>query len=281
MINIKQIKKYLKNISTNYLIFNIKYTQKELECINNVKVLNHGNFNHFGKIDIINNNDLNNFFSQVSNSSNINILNNIINKLLYNVTKAYDTEYCWMTIRCTLPNSFFDVPRWHKDGPFFVGSDTIQSKFVTVLKGPGTIFIKKLMLIHGIENVRGGSYTQIELSVEQKNTLQTELRSAQDLCVNCGSNKHFIKDCPVKINNHKKNNNNKQNSCFRCGRQSHYANDCYATTHYKGYDLSEDDDYSDDDSDDSGDDDDIVVCYKCGRQNHYASQCYANNYQKK
>ena len=141
--------------------------------------------------------------------------------------------------------------------------------------------VKKLMLIHGIDNVRGGSYTQIELSVEQKNTLQTELRSAQDLCVNCGSNKHFIKDCPVKINNHKKNNNNKQNSCFRCGRQSHMTNDCYATTHIKGYELSDDEILDDSDSDDSGDDDDIVVCYKCGRQNHYASQCYANNYQKK
>jgi len=150
MINIKHIKKYLKNISTNYLIFNIKYTQKELECINNLKVLNHGNFNHFGKIDTINNDGLNNFLSQVSNSSNINILNNIINKLLYNVTKAYDTEYCWMTIRCTLPNSSFDIPRWHKDGPFFVGSDTIQSKFVTVLKGPGTIFIKKSKKVNTI-----------------------------------------------------------------------------------------------------------------------------------
>ena len=131
--------------------------------------------------------------------------------------------------------------------------------------------VKKLMLIHGIDNVRGGSYSQIELSVEQKNTLQTELRSAQDLCINCGSNKHFIKDCPVKINNYKQNNNNnKQNSCFRCGRQSHMANDCYATIHINGYELSEDDDS----------DDDIIVCYKCGRQNHYASQCYAKYYKK-
>lgn len=150
MINITQIKKYLKNISTNYLIFNIKYTQKELEYINNLKVLNYGNFDHFGKIDTINNDDINNFLSQVSNSSNFSILNNIIKKLLYNVTKAYNTEYCWMTIRCTLPNSNFDVPRWHKDGPFFSGSDAIQSKFVTVLKGPGTILIKRSKKVNTI-----------------------------------------------------------------------------------------------------------------------------------
>lgn len=97
--------------------------------------------------------------------------------------------------------------------------------------------VKKLMSLHGIDNVRGGSYSQIELSPEQKNLLQTELRSAQNQCVNCGKNNHFIKDCPVKIN---KNNNyvkKQNNSCFRFGRQNHYVNNCYATTHIDGYKL--------------------------------------------
>jgi hypothetical protein len=55
-----------------------------------------------------------------------------------------------MTIRCTLPNSGFDIPRWHKDGNYFSDSYRIQSKFVTVLKGPRTLFIKKSAKINNI-----------------------------------------------------------------------------------------------------------------------------------
>ena len=131
--------------------------------------------------------------------------------------------------------------------------------------------VKKLMLLHGIDNVRGGSYSQIELSQEQKNLLQTELRSAQNQCINCGDNNHYVKDCPVKINKNKKYNKKQNNSCFRCGRQNHYINNCYATTHIDGYEL-------DDDSDDSYDDSDDNICYRCGRQNHYANNCYATTH---
>lgn len=109
---------------------------------------------------------------------------------------------------------------------------------------------------NGIINVRGGSYSQIELSPEQKNLLQTELRSAQNQCINCGKNNHFVKDCPVKINKNNKYLKKQNNSCFRCGRPNHYINNCYATTHINGYELDDDsDDYSDDDSEDDN------ICY--------------------
>jgi hypothetical protein len=120
MIKIKHIQKYIKNIPNNYFIFNIKYTQSELDYLNNLKVVNDATFNYFGKIDTLNDIDFNNFLTRVINSLDINILNNIINKLVYNITKAYNTTYCWMTIRCTLPTSMFDIPRWHKDGNFLV-----------------------------------------------------------------------------------------------------------------------------------------------------------------
>lgn len=54
---------------------------------------------------------------------------------------------------------------------------------------------KKYMSIYGIDNVRGGTYTQIHLGAEQKKFLQHELWSAADKCLGCGGD-HFIKDCP-------------------------------------------------------------------------------------
>jgi len=53
-------------------------------------------------------------------------------------------EHFWMAIRVTMPNNDYDIPRWHKDGNFFPqnNNETSTSKFVTVMKGPGTLLIK-------------------------------------------------------------------------------------------------------------------------------------------
>lgn len=50
----------------------------------------------------------------------------------------------------------------------------------------------------GIDNVRGGSYNQIELTNNQKQYLIAELRTSNNVCYRCGRNSHFIKDCYAK-----------------------------------------------------------------------------------
>ena len=59
-------------------------------------------------------------------------------------------------------------------------------------------YTKKFMNKYGIDNVRGGSYTNIVLSKSIKSLLRKELMTANDLCYCCGSSSHFAKECALK-----------------------------------------------------------------------------------
>lgn len=56
------------------------------------------------------------------------------------------------------------------------------------------MWVKEMMHKHGINNVRGGSYSQIWLPKNQYMCLQQELNGAMDKCFQCGGD-HFAKDC--------------------------------------------------------------------------------------
>lgn len=54
---------------------------------------------------------------------------------------------------------------------------------------------KKYMILYGIENVRGGSYANLELEEWQIKSLEMEFKSADDCCYKCGGKNHFAKNC--------------------------------------------------------------------------------------
>jgi cellular nucleic acid-binding protein len=59
-------------------------------------------------------------------------------------------------------------------------------------------YTKEYMAKFGIDNVRGGSYAQINLNAAQIESLNREIKGATDACHNCGEIGHYIKYCSKK-----------------------------------------------------------------------------------
>ena len=110
--------------------------------------------------------------------------------------------------------------------------------------------VEKLMMQHGIDNVRGGSYSNIVLTNEQTDALTRKISHANNHCLKCDKPGHYAKDCNTK---------KLVVECSRCGRNSHTKEKCYATTlHLSGIPVK-----------------DLNFCGLCGRDNHSNGNYFA------
>ncbi len=141
MISSTKMRKYLKSDKRDFKMFPIKFTASESNAINNLSIKEEDNFDYCGNLESL---DFEDFFSKVgeNNLKNIKIIEKIIKKITNKVLVSFDMDHFWISIRPFLPDNKFDIPRWHYDNVYFSNIDN-QAKFAFVLKGPGTLFIKK------------------------------------------------------------------------------------------------------------------------------------------
>ncbi len=123
-------------------------------------------------------------------------------------------------------------------------------------------YTKELMMLYGIDNVRGAGYTTVILDPTTKLNLKKEIWGAKDVCIRCGFEGHFIKDCKKRVDiegnkiikNKIKPNIKTKVKCEKCQRMGHITSKCLALTKLDGTPITE-------------------ACKKCGKIGHKQSHC--------
>ena len=164
-------------------------------------------------------------------------------------------------------------------------------------------YVKEYVAIHGIQNVRGGSYSSIVLTGEQKRALESEIRGATDACMKCGMKGHFAANCYARVQapgGEGEDPRPTRAAVRRFGVLSARARasapppapaaNCYArTTVYISSDSESEDEWECNYCDhtfrsqlECADHERRCgkknVCYRCGRDSHYSPDCYASRH---
>jgi len=184
-------------------------------------------------------------------------------------------------------------------GRYYIGkSDNVSKRYEQHLNGTGSSWTKKYKPIsvdkiipnasqfdedkytkmymskYGMDKVRGGSYVNVELDDFQKQSINTEIWGAKDLCTQCGRAGHFVKDCYATkdvsgnaIYEEEESSEEEYEVVYGC----EYCDRTF-TTEYgcrvhqkscKSVDTKKE-----------------GACYRCGRGGHYSPECYASRHVK-
>lgn len=131
------------------------------------------------------------------------------------------------------------------------------------------------MKLHGIDNVRGGSYVSKILHKSQIDSINTQIRTAINACHKCGEIGHFINDCTnitqIKSNDEVVIESNYINLVeeFNKSKKKHDEN---VISHSKEKDtVTPKRKYTKKPKFQ-------ILCDRCGRNNHSADTCVAKTY---
>ncbi len=141
MISSTKIKDYLSSDKRDFKMFKIKLSKGEQQSISELEINSSNSLNYYGDLNSL---DFEDFFSKIGKNSSktCKTIESVIKKITKKVLGGFNRDNCWISVRASKPNNNFDIPRWHYDGTYFKNISS-QAKFAMVLKGPGTLVIKK------------------------------------------------------------------------------------------------------------------------------------------
>jgi len=149
LLNKTNIKYYLENEPKQFRIYDIPYLEKTKKCLDNFKIENQKNYTNYGDNNL---DDLKDYLKTIGSNSDedINLMDKTIKDLTEIVMSSVDKKYTnyWLIVRVTVgPNEEFNIKRWHCDGNYFGLMNKEKHrldvvKFITLLQGPGTFYIK-------------------------------------------------------------------------------------------------------------------------------------------
>lgn len=148
LLNNKNIKHYLENNPEQFRIYDIPYLEKTKKCLDNFKIENTVSYTNYGDNNL---DDLKDYLKTIGSNSDedINLMDKTIKDLTEVIMNSVDKKYTnhWLIVRTGGPQEEFNIKRWHCDDNYFEKMDRGKHrldvvKFITILQGPGTFFIK-------------------------------------------------------------------------------------------------------------------------------------------
>jgi hypothetical protein len=137
------INSLLKSKDESFVFVDLNINKNDIKNLKLLTINHNSEFNYFGKKYDELHNSIKKFFLEFTEQPVLSkkMTNIFIKKIIEPYLNATNNEYLWLTIRISVPNDIFNVPRWHTDGYYYDVSDLPQIKLAGTLIGPSTLFI--------------------------------------------------------------------------------------------------------------------------------------------
>jgi predicted GIY-YIG superfamily endonuclease len=132
--------------------------------------------------------------------------------------------------------------------------------------------VKDYMKMFGVDNVRGGAYTQTDLPDGFKAMIELENRTNEDTCFKCGQPGHFANKCGVAVSNkpaiyEAPDESEDEWGCDYCERA--FTTEYGCRVHERSCKKTRTTKVTPKKT---------GACYRCGRTSHYSPDCYAQTH---